>query len=74
MPDGQQVTIKVLNYKEHNCIFTRDSEGPLVILKPPRTLNIHLVSRVAMCKGCHINMAQASSELDGERTVYDSTL
>lgn len=62
--NGQQVTVKAFNTKEHNHTFTRDPEGPPAMPEPPtptpRTLSIGVVSRVAMLKGCPINRAKAN--------------
>lgn len=42
--NGQQVTVNVFNTKEHNRTFTRDPEGPPVIMPEPPTLTPRTLS------------------------------
>lgn len=63
--EGQQGTVTVLT-KNITAPLPETQKAPQQCPKPLGTLNIRLVSKVAVCKRCHVNRAQANSELEGE--------
>lgn len=66
--EGQQGTVTVLT-KNITAPLPETQRAPQQCPKPLGTLNICLVSKVAVSR-CHVNRAQANSELEGKCSTW----